>query len=88
MIDMKLGHYAKIPPRHMFAAQVASVCVSSVVVIAVTQFQLGIENMCNPQFSEHWVCGSMHTGFASTIAWGVLGARRMFTVRFPTDSIA
>ncbi|EME78963.1 uncharacterized protein MYCFIDRAFT_143283 [Pseudocercospora fijiensis CIRAD86] len=79
MSDMKLGHYAKIPPRHMFAAQVSSVCISSVTIVAVVNYQLGLKEMCDPKASDHWICGSVHTSFTSVIGWGLLGARRMFT---------
>ncbi|KAK5111395.1 hypothetical protein LTR85_012169 [Meristemomyces frigidus] len=52
--DMKLAHYAKVPPKQMFTAQVVATMVSALVVLAVVQFQLGVEGMCNPEVSVHW----------------------------------
>jgi hypothetical protein len=78
--DMKLGHYTKIPPRQMFFAQIVSTVVSCFVVLAVVNFQLSVEGMCNPAVSDHWVCGSAHTGFSSALLWGLLGPSRLFTV--------
>ncbi|KAL7906470.1 OPT oligopeptide transporter domain-containing protein [Trichoderma velutinum] len=77
--DMKLAHYVKIPPRQMFAAQIVSSLVSTFVVLAVVNFQLGVKGMCNPQVSVHWVCGTAQTGFSSSLTWGLLGPSRMFT---------
>ncbi|EHK17282.1 uncharacterized protein TRIVIDRAFT_161010 [Trichoderma virens Gv29-8] len=77
--DMKLAHYVKIPPRQMFAAQIVSTVVSTFVVLAVVNFQLGVKGMCNPQVNVHWVCGTAQTGFSSSLTWGLLGPSRMFT---------
>lgn len=55
VIDMKLGHYTKIPPRQMFLAQVVATVLSSFIVVGVVQFQLGVEGMCNPAVNIHWV---------------------------------
>ncbi|KAH8887251.1 OPT superfamily oligopeptide transporter [Thozetella sp. PMI_491] len=77
--DLKLGHYCKIPPKQMFAAQVVSTIVSSFVVLAVVNFQLSIEGLCNPAVNVHWVCGSTQTGFSSSLLWGMIGPERLFT---------
>ncbi|UKZ81465.1 hypothetical protein TrVFT333_009237 [Trichoderma virens FT-333] len=64
--DMKLAHYVKIPPRQMFAAQIVSTVVSTFVVLAVVNFQLGVKGMCNPK--------SMCTGSAhvDSMYWKIM----------------
>lgn len=80
--DMKLGHYVKVPPRQMFCAQVAAAVASSVAVVAVVQFQLTIDGMCDPAVNVHWVCGSAHAQYSSALLWGLIGPQRLFTVGF------
>jgi hypothetical protein len=45
--DMKLAHYAKIPPRHTFSAQTVATIMSAVVCTAMLKYQINeIPDIC------------------------------------------
>lgn len=77
--DMKIGHYLKIPPRSMFAAQAFAVVWLSIVQIATYNFLRGnIEDICTPQQKQGITCPGAKTFFNASVIWGVLGPGRVF----------
>lgn len=77
--DMKVGHYMKIPPRTMFAAQAFAVVWLSIVQIATYNFLRGnIEGICTTDQAQGLTCPMARTFFNASVIWGVIGPRRMF----------
>jgi len=77
--DMKVGHYMKIPPRTMFAAQAFAVIWLSLVQIATYNFLRGnIEGICTPDQAQGLTCPLARTFYNASVIWGVIGPRRMF----------
>ncbi|KAH6896503.1 OPT family small oligopeptide transporter [Thelonectria olida] len=77
--DMKVGHYMKIPPRTMFAAQAFAVIWLSIVQIATYNFlRSNIDGICTPDQSQGLTCPMARTFFNASVIWGVIGPRRMF----------
>ncbi|KAH7134550.1 OPT family small oligopeptide transporter [Dactylonectria estremocensis] len=77
--DMKVGHYMKIPPRTMFAAQAFAVVWLSIVQICTYNFLRGnIEGICTPDQAQGLTCPMARTFYNASVIWGVIGPRRMF----------
>ncbi|KAG5974456.1 hypothetical protein E4U55_008208 [Claviceps digitariae] len=86
--DMKIGHYMKIPPRSMFAAQAFAVFWLSIVQIATYNFLMGnIAGICTEDQAEGLTCPNAVTFFNASVIWGVivgqypiaaLGPKRVF----------
>ena len=77
--DLKLGHYMKVPPRAMFAAQLVASVWSGIVQIAVMNWALGaIENICQPDQANGYTCPNANVFFTASVIWGVIGPARMF----------
>ncbi|KAH8200631.1 hypothetical protein TruAng_005168 [Truncatella angustata] len=77
--DMKIGHYMKIPPRTMFAAQLFAVVWLSLVQIAAYNFLRGnIEGICTVTQINGLTCPHAKTFFNASVIWGLLGPAKMF----------
>ncbi|KAG5924925.1 hypothetical protein E4U42_004528 [Claviceps africana] len=77
--DMKVGHYMKIPPRSMFAAQAFAVVWLALVQIATYNFLLGnISEICTPHQSQGLTCPSARTFYNASVIWGVIGPKKVF----------
>lgn len=75
--DMKLGHYMKIPPRSLFAAQFFPVIWLSIVQIAAYNFIRGnIDGICTTTQAQGLTCPGALTFYNASVIWGVI-------VRFP-----
>ncbi|KAF9430021.1 hypothetical protein BGZ94_008618 [Podila epigama] len=75
MANLKLGHYMKIPPRTMFAAQIVATLVSSSVGFATLTWLMVQKDMCSePPFT----CPPSHVFYSAAIVWGAIGPARMF----------
>jgi len=73
VIDMKVGHYMKIPPRSMFAAQLFAVIWLSIVQIATYNFLLGnIEGICTHEQKQGLTCPNATTFYNASVIWGVI----------------
>ncbi|KAG0150630.1 hypothetical protein CROQUDRAFT_668510 [Cronartium quercuum f. sp. fusiforme G11] len=78
--DLKLAHYVKIPPRATFAAQTVGTLLSSLISIAVLDWQIGkFPDLCSPTQPLHFTCPGYNTFFSSSIIWGAVGPHRLFT---------
>ncbi|ORZ30583.1 OPT oligopeptide transporter protein-domain-containing protein [Catenaria anguillulae PL171] len=91
LTDLKLGHYMKIPPRHVFITQITASIVSALVSYAATVFWLNnpdhhlwIKTL--PQLLEEdgnslaaqWGSAGNRVFYSASIIWGLVGPRRFF----------
>ena len=81
--DLKMAHYAKLPPRAMFRAQLLSVCINCFIFIGilnwmVTSFDNG--TLCTWDNPQHFVCTDAVLVFATAVEYGAFGIRNMFTL--------
>jgi OPT family oligopeptide transporter len=78
--DMKLGHYMKVPPRVMFAAQTIATIVSCFVLEAVQSAMLAnIPDICTPGQKHGYTCAGTNTFATASLVWGGIGPRRFFS---------
>ncbi|KAG9225680.1 hypothetical protein CCMSSC00406_0007537 [Pleurotus cornucopiae] len=78
--DFKLGHYMKIPPRHMFWAQVLAAVIAGTVQLGVQAWMFtNIPNMCDPHQKDGFICPSTEVFGTASIIWGVIGPARQFS---------
>jgi len=77
--DMKVGHYMKIPPRSMFAAQTFAVIWLSFVQVATYNFLRGnIKEICTPHQTQGLTCPNARTFYNASVIWGAIGPKRVF----------
>ena len=71
--DMKIGHYMKIPPRSMFAAQLFAVGWLSIVQIATYNYLRGnLPDICTPDQAQGVTCPGARTFYNASVIWGVI----------------
>lgn len=71
--DMKIGHYMKVPPRSMFAAQAFAVVWLSLVQIATYNFVIGnINKVCEEDQPQGLICPNAQTFYNASVIWGVI----------------
>jgi len=86
--DLKLGHYMKIPPRMMFMCQVVASIIACIWVTVVQDWMLSnIEDICTPGQSQGFRCPGSTTFYTSSIIWGAVGPRRIFSPGAPYSSL-
>ncbi|WOK95240.1 hypothetical protein Cni_G03947 [Canna indica] len=80
--DFKLGQFMKIPPRSMFAAQLAGTLIANVTYFGTAWWLLeSIPNICEPDKlpeGSPWTCPGDDVFYSASIIWGVVGPKRMF----------
>ncbi|ORZ36546.1 OPT oligopeptide transporter protein-domain-containing protein [Catenaria anguillulae PL171] len=87
LTDLKLGHYLKVPPRHVFLAQVYSQFLAAVVVYFVQlwwirnpermQWLLDDGKVAGP--GKNWGSSQYHNVYYSaSLIWGAVGPKRFF----------
>ncbi|KAG5373339.1 Sexual differentiation process protein [Yarrowia sp. C11] len=76
--DQKLTHYAHLPPRSIFWLQLWATLVNVFVALGVIQFQLGLDRLCEADNKLKFSCPSQTTFFTASVAWGVIGPKKMF----------
>ncbi|KAH7162194.1 OPT oligopeptide transporter protein-domain-containing protein [Dactylonectria estremocensis] len=86
--DLKLAHYAKIPPRCAFKAQVYATFVAGLVALGVNHWVLrNVPNLCSSRQEERFTCPHTHSYFMSSVLWGVVGPRRLFGLAGPYRAV-
>ena len=82
---LKQGHYAKLPPRAVFRAQVLSIFIASFIQLGVLNFQLngGIRDYCSPTNAQKFTCPNGRTFYSASVLWGVIGPKKVFTGLYP-----
>ncbi|KAI4384859.1 hypothetical protein MLD38_002958 [Melastoma candidum] len=82
LMDFKLGHYMKIPPRSMFMAQVLGTIVSVVIYLLTAWWLMeSIPNLCDTSklaANSPWTCPADQVFFDASVIWGLDGPRRIF----------
>ncbi|KAL0763259.1 hypothetical protein Bca101_079410 [Brassica carinata] len=83
IIEFKLGHYMKIPPRSMFLVQLVATMVSATVCFGTTWWLLSsVDNICVQEklpIGSPWTCPGDQVFYNASIIWGIIGPGRMFT---------
>ncbi|KAI1821360.1 OPT oligopeptide transporter protein-domain-containing protein [Xylaria intraflava] len=78
--DLKFGHYMKIPPRTMFAAQVAATTLSCFIQVTVLNFALShIDGVCDVTQPQRFTCPGGRVFFSASVIWGLIGPARVFS---------
>jgi OPT family small oligopeptide transporter len=84
--DQKLGHYAKLPPRATFRAQIFATLVSAFVVLGVVNWQIdNYKGLCEPAEATgtRFTCPNETIYYSASVVWGVIGPRRIFNHLYP-----
>uniref|UniRef100_A0A060T5C3 ARAD1C10934p n=1 Tax=Blastobotrys adeninivorans TaxID=409370 RepID=A0A060T5C3_BLAAD len=82
--DQKLGHYAKVPPRATFRAQLIAAFIQCFVVLGVANWQINnYEGICTPGQRQKFTCPNQTTYFSASVVWGVIGPKRVFDHLYP-----
>ncbi|BEJ00942.1 hypothetical protein CcaverHIS631_0507990 [Cutaneotrichosporon cavernicola] len=76
--DLKLSHYVKIAPRHMFCAQIWGALVGTVVAVGQWNWLMDVPGICTPDAPFRLICPAAQGDYSSFIFWGTLGAKRLF----------
>ncbi|KAJ2850960.1 hypothetical protein IWW36_001484 [Coemansia brasiliensis] len=76
--DQKLGHYMKIPPRHLFIAQLVGTIIAAFVQLGVAFWLMDtVKDICTPE-GYPFTCIQANTFFSASVIWGLVGPERMF----------
>ncbi|KAK9318943.1 OPT oligopeptide transporter protein-domain-containing protein [Lipomyces orientalis] len=87
--DQKLAHYAKIPPRAVFRAQVIASIVQIFVTSGAMQYLVkGLPDFCSMTNAARFTCPFAHELYADTLLMGVVGPRRTLDFLYPTMKYA
>ncbi|KAK4187025.1 hypothetical protein QBC35DRAFT_553123 [Podospora australis] len=76
--DLKLAHYLKIPPRFTFFAQMVPTLVSTVIGVAILQWQTTIKDVCTMQAPYRFYCPGPNTFFTAAVFWGTIGPKKVW----------
>ncbi|KAF9323516.1 hypothetical protein BG006_001385, partial [Podila minutissima] len=74
--NLKFGHYMKIPPRMMFAAQIWATVVAAVVNLLTATWLMQRPDMCKSY--GPFPCRSPNVFNTAAIIWGTIGPARFF----------
>ncbi|KAK9463926.1 OPT oligopeptide transporter protein-domain-containing protein [Lipomyces oligophaga] len=83
--DQKMAHYAKIPPRAVFRAQVIATLLQ--IFVSAGSWEMlenGIPDLCSTTQASKFVCTFAHTMYSQSILLGVVGPQRTFDTLYPT----
>ena len=79
--DQKLGHYFKVAPRTVFAAQGYAAVLGALTQTGVTLWMLGnIDGVCQPDQVDQFTCPNGRTVFSSSVIWGLIGPARLYSI--------
>ncbi|ORZ37375.1 OPT oligopeptide transporter protein-domain-containing protein [Catenaria anguillulae PL171] len=70
LIDLKIGHYMKIPPRDIFISQLVSQFIAG--------FQWVVDAGNAQGMGAEWGGLSFNTYYSASLIWGAIGAKRFF----------
>lgn len=76
--DLKLGHYAKVPPRASFIVQCVGSLICAFVTTAVLNWQMSFEGVCTDEPKFRFYCYGEWTFYTASVFWGTLGPARVF----------
>ncbi|KAK3986783.1 hypothetical protein QBC44DRAFT_383800 [Cladorrhinum sp. PSN332] len=81
--DLKLAHYAKIPPRFTFWAQMVPAFTATLISIGILQYQTHIVDICTKHAPFKFTCPGINTFFTAAVFWGTVGPRKIWGVGGP-----
>lgn len=82
--DQKLAHYAKIPQRSVFRGQLIAVFFQCLTALCVINWQINnIPGICTDEAENHFTCPKDVNFYSSSVFWGVIGPRRIFSGLYP-----
>ncbi|KAI8324470.1 OPT superfamily oligopeptide transporter [Martensiomyces pterosporus] len=85
--DQKLGHYMKIPPRHLFITQLVGTIISAFVQLGVAYWLMqSIPDICTPK-NPMWSCTTATSFYSASVIWGLVGPGRMFGKDSPYHAV-
>ncbi|KAK9257680.1 OPT oligopeptide transporter protein-domain-containing protein [Lipomyces tetrasporus] len=85
----KLAHYAKIPPRAVFRAQVIASIVQIFVTAGAMEYLVqGLAGFCSWTQPARFTCPFAQELYADTLLMGVVGPRRTLDFLYPTMKYA
>ncbi|ORX38167.1 OPT oligopeptide transporter protein-domain-containing protein [Kockovaella imperatae] len=80
--NLKMAHYARMPPRAVFRGHVIACAINVVIYCAILQVYLSFFNsdstLCQWDNPQHMVCAGPHGVYASVIQFGAFGTNNMF----------
>ncbi|KAI8865477.1 OPT family small oligopeptide transporter, partial [Ramicandelaber brevisporus] len=77
--DLKLGHYMKIPPKHLFICQSVGTVLAAVVQLFVAYWLMdSVKDMCVVKPGNPWTCNSAATFFSASVIWGLVAPLKTF----------
>ncbi|KAH9896261.1 OPT family small oligopeptide transporter [Xylariomycetidae sp. FL2044] len=80
-MDMKLGHYLKIPPRTLFFAQGLATVLGALTQTGVSLWMLGnVDGICDSDQPQGFSCPNGRTVYSSSVVWGLVGPARLYSV--------
>ncbi|KAJ1674567.1 hypothetical protein EV182_003018, partial [Spiromyces aspiralis] len=86
--DLKLAHYMKIPPRHVFICQVVGTVIATVVQVAVSYWLMNTNaDLCVQREGNPWMCPQAGSFYSGSVIWGLVGPARMFGNGSPYSAI-
>ncbi|KAM3306334.1 hypothetical protein P3S67_013204 [Capsicum chacoense] len=82
LLDLKLGHYLKIPPRAMFMAQVVGTLISALVHLGTAWWlKETVPDICDRALlppGSPWTCPGDHVFYDASVIWGLISPQRIF----------
>lgn len=82
--NLKLGHYAKIPPKALFRGQMLMILVQTFVCLGVLNWSISnIKDYCQPHQESKFTCPDAVTYYNSSVLWGAIGPKRIFEGVYP-----
>ncbi|KAH8659988.1 oligopeptide transporter protein [Xylariales sp. PMI_506] len=83
--DQKMGFYAKVPPRAMYRGQVMSAIITALVAYGVVNWaDSSIPGICTADQESDFNCeNGSQVYFSSSVVWGAIGPKRIFSQIYP-----
>lgn len=74
--DMKMGTYAKLPPRSVFRAQIYATLVQVTVTTATLIILDNLDNFCSYTQESRFTCAGQHSTYSDSLLLGIIGPHR------------
>ncbi|KAK9357579.1 OPT oligopeptide transporter protein-domain-containing protein [Lipomyces starkeyi] len=82
--DLKMAHYAKIPPRAAFRGQLLATIIQCFLTVGIITFQMNtIPDFCTVTQVNKFTCAGTTTIYADSVLFGVIGPKRLFDKMYP-----
>ncbi|TCD66757.1 hypothetical protein EIP91_000998 [Steccherinum ochraceum] len=79
VMDLKLGHYIKVPPRATFMVQITATVLAGFVQVGVKQAMFDhIPDICQPNQKSSLTCPHNQVYYTASAVWGLIGPSRQF----------